>query len=48
MIAGAVGAGPPEMGYNQTFLYPKQGGIETFTRALVGRLEGGRVTTGAS
>ena len=22
IIAGAVGAGPPEMGYNQTFLYP--------------------------
>ncbi|HVV17206.1 MAG TPA: FAD-dependent oxidoreductase [Polyangia bacterium] len=48
IIAGAVGAGPPEMGYNQTFLYPTDGGIETFTRALAGRLAGGRVTTGAS
>jgi len=48
VIAGAVGAGPPEMGYNQTFLYPRQGGIETFTRALVQRLDGGRVATGAS
>jgi protoporphyrinogen oxidase len=48
VIAGAVGAGPPEMGYNQTFLYPRQGGIETFTRALVGGLQGDRVTTGAS
>ena len=37
IVAGAVGAGPPEMGYNQTFLYPTDGGIETFTRALVGR-----------
>jgi hypothetical protein len=27
--------GPPEMGYNQSFLYPKSGGIETFTRALL-------------
>ncbi|HVY40574.1 MAG TPA: FAD-dependent oxidoreductase [Polyangia bacterium] len=48
IVAGAVGAGPPEMGYNTTFLYPTEGGIETFTRALVGRLAGGRVTTGAS
>jgi protoporphyrinogen oxidase len=48
IVAGAVGAGPPEMGYNQTFLYPTAGGIETFTRALAGRLGGGRVTTGAS
>ena len=38
VIAGAVGAGPPEMGYNQSFLYPKSGGIETFTRALQTRL----------
>lgn len=48
VIAGAVGAGPPEMGYNQSFLYPKSGGIETFTRALQTRLDGGRVQTGAS
>ena len=40
VIAGAVGAGPPEMGYNQSFLYPKAGGIETFTRALLTRLRG--------
>ena len=38
VIAGAVGAGPPEMGYNQSFLYPKSGGIETFTRALLTRV----------
>ncbi len=48
VVAGAVGAGPPELGYNQTFLYPTEGGIETFTRALAGRLAGGRVATGAS
>ena len=45
VIAGAVGAGPPEMGYNQHFLYPKAGGIETFTRALTTRMAGGEVHT---
>src|SRR6185503_4265660 len=52
VVAGAVGAGPPEMGYNQSFLYPKAGGIETFTRALTSRMaraDGtGRVHTGTS
>jgi protoporphyrinogen oxidase len=48
VIAGAVGAGPPEMGYNQSFLYPKAGGIETFTRALQTRMAGGQVHTGTS
>jgi len=48
VIAGAVGAGPPELGYNQSFLYPTEGGIETFTRALAGRLAGGQVSTGTS
>jgi protoporphyrinogen oxidase len=47
VIAGAVGAGPPEMGYNQSFLYPKAGGIETFTRALQTRIAGGEVHTRA-
>jgi len=46
VIAGAVGAGPPELGYNVSFLYPKQGGIETFTRALQTRMtEAGQVLT---
>ena len=48
VIAGAVGAGPPEMGYNQSFLYPKAGGIETFTRALANRMTGGQVHTRSS
>ena len=50
IVAGAVGAGPPEMGYNVSFLYPKAGGIETFTRALQTRMrtESGRVHTGTS
>ncbi len=38
VIQGAVGANPPELGYNISFLYPKQGGIETMTRALIGQL----------
>ncbi len=48
IVAGAVGAGPPEMGYNVSFVYPKQGGIETFTRALTTRMAGGEVHTGAT
>ncbi|MEO8215189.1 MAG: FAD-dependent oxidoreductase [Myxococcales bacterium] len=50
VIAGAVGAGPPELGYNVSFLYPKQGGIETFTRALQTRMNmpAGQVHTGTS
>ena len=43
VVAGAVGANPPEMGYNIGFLYPKHGGIETMTRALVGKMSGGDV-----
>jgi protoporphyrinogen oxidase len=50
IVAGAVGAGPPEMGYNVSFLYPKAGGIETFARALQTRMrtESGRVHTRTS
>jgi protoporphyrinogen oxidase len=48
VVAGAVGAGPSEMGYNISFLYPRSGGIETFTRALQTRMHGGAVHTGVS
>jgi protoporphyrinogen oxidase len=47
VIKGAVGDVPPEMGYNISFLYPEKGGIETLTRALVARLQGGEIVTGA-
>lgn len=47
IVAGAVGAGPGEMGYNVRFVYPKQGGIETFARALISRMGPGPVQTGA-
>lgn len=46
IVAGAVGAGPGEMGYNVRFVYPKQGGIETFARALISRMGPGHVNTG--
>jgi protoporphyrinogen oxidase len=47
VVRGAVGDVPPELGYNISFLYPKEGGIETLTRALVARLAGGEVVTRA-
>jgi protoporphyrinogen oxidase len=43
VVAGAVGADAGRMGYNISFLYPKQGGIETLTRALGARIQGGEV-----
>jgi protoporphyrinogen oxidase len=39
VIAGAVGAGPANLGYNVKFRYPKQGGIESFTKGLIGALD---------
>jgi protoporphyrinogen oxidase len=50
VVRGAVGANPPELGYNISFLYPKQGGIETMTRALIGAIDQSRgaVHTGVS
>lgn len=48
VVAGAVGAAPPELGYNVGFLYPKQGGIETLTRALAARLRGGTASVGVA
>ena len=38
VVAGAVGAGPPEMGYNSASSTRRTGGIETFTRALQTRM----------
>jgi protoporphyrinogen oxidase len=43
VVAGAVGADAGRMGYNIEFSYPKQGGIETLTRALATRIRGGEV-----
>ena len=37
IVAGAVGCNQSKMGYNATFLYPKQGGIQTVAEALADR-----------
>ncbi len=38
VVRGALGLEGDGDGYNATFLYPRQGGIETFVRALTARL----------
>lgn len=38
VIAGALGSGPAQLGYNVEFSYPEKGGIESFTRALIAKL----------
>jgi len=38
VLAGAVGARLPELGYNVEFLYPREGGIERLPLALADRL----------
>jgi protoporphyrinogen oxidase len=48
VVAGAVGANAGALGYNATFMYPKQGGIQTFATALAARLDPTRVRTSAS
>jgi protoporphyrinogen oxidase len=48
VIAGAVGAGPAQLGYNVRFNYPKQGGIETVSRALIGEIDAARIELGCT
>jgi protoporphyrinogen oxidase len=48
VVAGAVGANAGALGYNASFVYPKQGGIQTFAAALAGRLDPAKVRTSAS
>ena len=47
VVAGAVGANAGALGYNASFWYPKQGGIQTFAAALAARLDPARVHTSA-
>lgn len=47
VVRGAVGDTPEEMGYNVSFLYPRRGGIETLTRALIAKLPPSQLTVGA-
>jgi protoporphyrinogen oxidase len=42
VVKGAVGDVPPEIGYNVSFLYPEEGGIETMTRALADGIDRSR------
>ena len=43
VVDGALGLGSDALGYNATFVYPKEGGIEALARALHGVLTGGEV-----
>ncbi len=47
LLAGARGTARQGMGYNATFLYPREGGIGTLVRALAAPL-GGRIATGTA
>jgi len=38
VIKGAIKRGKKTMGYNSTFLYPREGGIESFVKALARRV----------
>jgi len=42
IVDGALGMSREAMGYNASFLYPAEGGIETLARALYGRLDPSR------
>jgi protoporphyrinogen oxidase len=46
VVDGALGLGGDQLGYNATFLYPKEGGIEALPRALARRATGGRLLPG--
>lgn len=42
IVDGALGLSREAMGYNASFVYPAEGGIETMARALYGRLDPAR------
>lgn len=47
VLRGAVGATPPDLGYNVSFLYPREGGIELLARGIQNRLDARRIHCGA-
>jgi protoporphyrinogen oxidase len=47
VVRGAVGIAPGGAGYNATFWYPREGGIEALPRGIAADLTGGDVRTGA-
>ncbi|MGO8968203.1 MAG: protoporphyrinogen/coproporphyrinogen oxidase [Myxococcaceae bacterium] len=48
VVDGALGLGGDQLGYNATFLYPAQGGIEALPRALLASAAAGRVLVGTA
>jgi protoporphyrinogen oxidase len=45
VVDGALGLGADTVGYNATFVYPREGGIEALARTLQAQLSGGEVRT---
>lgn len=45
VVDGALGLGSDALGYNASFVYPREGGIESLARALRGALPAGEVRT---
>jgi protoporphyrinogen oxidase len=43
VVEGALGIGADSIGYNASFLYPREGGIESWAKAILAGLSGGRV-----
>ncbi len=43
IVAGAIGLTDDQAGYNASFVYPRQGGIETFAQAIARRLPAAKV-----
>jgi protoporphyrinogen oxidase len=43
VVEGALGIGADSIGYNASFLYPREGGIESWAKAILGSLSGGTV-----
>lgn len=43
VVDGALGVGADTIGYNASFLYPREGGIETWAKAMLASLQGGEV-----
>jgi len=48
VLAGAVGAGSAQLGYNVSFSYPRTGGIEALPRALAAELDPARTRLGCA
>jgi len=44
VVDGALGVGSDALGYNASFLYPRQGGIESLARAMLAGLRGGTLS----